>query len=175
MAKITHRKRSTASSSGAALAAVMLATPGLAAPPAAAPIGQTAEQSPAPASASRSADYEKQMSATRSVGHFKFKSEYKHKDEYSVAGVGDGHVVFEDERGQLFYVDDATGDQKFVSRHYVVKLHRDWASDRIGTHKMMTMVHILGVDQDGRTIMSNPAGENFTLDAATGDMIFVKK
>ena len=33
---------------------------------------------------------------------------------------------------------------------------------------------ILGVDQDGRTIMSNADGEKFYLDAATGDMIFIK-
>lgn len=174
MAKITHRKRSVAASSGAALAAVMLAAPGLAAQPAATPADQAAGQSPAPASASRSTGFEKRMSATRSVSHIKFKSEFKHKDEYSVAGVGDGHVVFEDERGQLFYVDDATGDQKFVSRNAFMKIRKDAIDARIGTHKMMTVVHILGVDQDGKTIMSNPAGEKFYLDAATGDMIFVK-
>ena len=175
MAKITNRKRSAATSSSAALAAVMLAAPGLAAPAAAAaPVDQATGQSAAPASASRSTGHEKQMSATRSVGHIKFKSEFKYKDEYSVAGVGDGHVVFEDERGQLFYVDDATGDQKFVSRKVAVKLHRDWASDRIGTHKMQIKYSILGVDQDGRTIMSNADGEKFYLDAATGDMIFIK-
>lgn len=175
MAKITNRKRSAATSSSAALAAVMLAAPGLAAPAAAAPpVDQKAGQSPAPASASRSTGYEKQMSATRSVGHIKLKSEYKHKDEYSVAGVGDGHVVFEDERGQTFYVDDATGDQKFVSRNFFIKIHMDSADARVVPHKMMTTVHILGVDQNGRTIMSNAGGEKFYLDAATGDMIFVK-
>ena len=163
------RNRRSAASSGAALAAVMLASPALAAPAPAAPL----DQSPAPAS--RSSGFEKHLSDTRSVGHIKFKSEFKHKDEYSVAGVGDGHVVFEDERGQLYYVDDATGDQKFVSRKVAVKLHRDWASDRIGTHKEKIKYSILGLDQDGRTIMSNPAGENFYLDTATGDMIFVKK
>ena len=165
MAKTHNRNRSAAASSGAALAAVMLAAPALAASPAAPPVDQ----------ASRSTGYEKQMSATRSVGHIKFTSEFKHKDEYSVAGVGDGHVVFEDERGQLFYVDDATGDQKFVSRHYVLKLTNIQARDGFHPHKMMAKVTIVGLDQDGRTIMSNPAGENFYLDIATGDMIFVKK
>ena len=175
MAKTHIRNRSAAASSGAALAAVMLAAPALAASPAAPPVDQAAVQSPAPATASRSTGHEKQMSATRSVGHIKFKSEFKHKDEYSVAGVGDGHVVFEDERGQLFYVDDATGDQKFVSRHYVLKLTNIQARDGFHPHKMMDKVTIVGLDQDGRTIMSNPAGENFYLDIATGDMIFVKK
>ena len=162
------RNRRSAASSGAALAAVMLAAPALAAPAPAASL----DQSPAPAS--RSSGFEKHLSDTRSVGHIKWKSEYKHKDEYSVAGVGDGHVVFEDERGQLFYVDDATGDQKFVSRHYVVKILNTQARDRFPAHKLTDKVTILGVDQDGRTIMSNTHTENFYLDAATGDMIFVK-
>ena len=175
MAKITHRKRSAATSSSAAFAAVMLAAPGLAAPAAAAPaVDQQAGQSPAPASSTRSTGYEKQVSATRSGAYIKFQSEFKHKDEYSVAGVGDGHIVFEDERGQTFYVDDATGDQKFVSQNFFMKFHKDPGHARIGNHKMMAMVHILGVDQDGKTIMSNAGGEKFYLDAATGDMIFVK-
>ena len=163
------RNRRSAASSSAALAAVMLSAPALAAPAPAAPL----DQSPAPAS--RSSGFEKHLSDTRSVGYIKLQSEYKHKDEYSVAGVGEGHVVFEDERGQLFYVDDATGDQKFVSRHYVLKLTNIQAGDGFRPHKMMDKVTIVGLDQDGRTIMSNPAGENFYLDAATGDMIFVKK
>ena len=151
----------------------MLTAPGLAAPAAAPPVDQQAGRSPAPASTARSTGYEKGTSATRSVGWIKFKSEFKHKDEYSVAGVGDGHVVFEDERGQTFYVDDATGDQKFVSRNFFIKIHMD-SNARTGPHKDITKIHILGVDQDGKTIMSNAGGEKFYLDAATGDMIFVK-
>ena len=170
MARTTDRKRVTVASSGAALAAVMLATPGLAAPA----IDQQTAQSPVSESSARSTGYEKQHGQARSYGHFKFKSEFKHKGEFSVAGVGDGHVVFEDERGNLFYVDDATGDQKFVSRHYVVKILNTQARDRFPAHKLTDKVTILGVDQDGRTIMSNTHTENFYLDAATGDMIFVK-
>ena len=171
MARTTDRNRRAAASSGAALAAVMLSAPTLAAPaPApAAVVDQT------PATASRSTGYEKQMSATRSAGYMKFESKFKHKDEYSVAGVGDGHVVFEDERGQTFYVDGATGDQKFVTRNAVIKMHKDWVDARTGPHKMPFKYSILGVDQDGKTIMSNAGGENFTLDAATGDMIFIPK
>lgn len=172
MAKTTNRNRRATASSGAAIAAVMLSAPTLAAPVASPPVDQAAAQQPA--AASRSVGYEKQMSVARSVGHIKWRSEFKYKDNYSVAGIGDGHVVFEDERGQLFYVDSATGDQKFVSRHYTVKLTNVPGRDRMGTHKMMTMVHIVGVDADGRTIMTNPAGENFYLDPATGDMIFPK-
>ena len=170
MARTTDRKRSAAASSGAALVAVMLAAPGLAAP---AP-DQKTEQSPASESSARNPGYEKQMGQTRSYGHIKLKSEYKHKSEYSVAGVGDGHVVFEDERGNLFYVDGATGDQKFVSRDIFMKLELNRAAKTVAWHKLSGKVTILGVDQDGKTIMSNPDGEKFYLDAATGDMIFVK-
>ena len=170
MARTTDRKRSAAASSGAALVAVMLAAPGLAAP---AP-DQKTEQSPASESSARSAGYEKQMGQTRSYNYIKIKSEFKHKGEFSVAGVGDGHVVFEDERGNLFYVDDTTGDQKFVSRKIFIKVELNRAAKTNPWHKLGNKVTILGVDQDGKTIMSNPGGEKFYLDAATGDMIFVK-
>ena len=171
MARTTDRKRSAAASSGAALVAVMLAAPALAAP---AP-DQKTEQSPVSESSARSAGYEKQMGQARSYAYIKL-SEFKHKSEFSVAGVGDGHVVFEDERGNLFYVDEATGDQKFVSRDIFMKVELNRADKSVPWQKSKntTKVTILGVDQDGKTIMSNPGGEKFYLDAATGDMIFVK-
>ena len=171
MARITDRKRSAAASSGAALAAVLLAAPGLAAPTP----NQQAGQSPASESSARSPGYEKQMSPTRSYGPFKDKSEFKHKGEFSIAGVEGGHVVFEDERGSLFYVDDATGDQKFVSRKFVIKMQRDATGKSVHhTQKLSAKVTIVGVDQNGKTIMRNAGGDKFYLDAATGDMIFVK-
>ena len=172
MARTTDRKRSAAASSGAALAAVMLAAPGLAAPA----LDQPAGQSVASESSARSAGYEKQHGQARFYCCIKLKAEFKHKGEYSVAGVGDGHVVFEDARGKLFYVDDATGDQKFVSRSIFIKVEMDRAGKAVPwqKHKNTEKVTILGVDQDGKTIMSNARGEKFYLDAATGDMIFVK-
>ena len=171
MARITDRKRRAAASSGAALAAVLLAAPGLAAPTP----NQQAGQSPASESSARSPGYEKQMSPTRSYGPFNDKSEFKHKGEFSIAGVEGGHVVFEDERGSLFYVDDATGDQKFVSRKFVIKMQRDATGKSVHhTQKLSAKVTIVGVDQNGKTIMRNAGGDKFYLDAATGDMIFVK-
>ena len=170
MARTTDRKRSAAASSGAALVAVMLAAPALAAP---AP-DQKTEQSPASEGSARSPGYEKQMGQTRSYAYIKLRSEFKHKSEFSVAGVGDGHVVFEDERGNLFYVDDATGDQKFVSREIFMKVELNRAAKADPWHKLGGKVTILGVNQDGKTIMSNKGGDKFYLDAATGDMIFVK-
>lgn len=171
MARTIERKRSAATS-GAALAAVMLAAPGLAAPA----VEQQVAQSPAPESSARSAGYEKHIDQARVYCCIKWKSEFKHKGAYSVAGLGEGHVVFEDERGSLFYVDDATGDQKFVSSKIFMKVELDRAGKSVPWQKgkNTAKVTILGVDQEGKTIMSNARGEKFYLDAATGDMIFVK-
>ena len=172
MARTTDRKRNAAAaSSGVALVAVLMASPALAA---AAP-DQTAGQTPPSESSARSTGYEKQMSPTRSYGPFKDKSEFKHKGEFSIAGMEGGHVVFEDERGSLFYVDDATGDQKFVSRKFVIKMQRDATGKSVHLpQKLSAKVTIVGVDQGGKTIMRNAGGDKFDLDAATGDMIFVK-
>lgn len=171
MTRIYDRKCSVASS-GAALAAVMMAGPALAVPV----LDQQAAQAPASASSARSVGLEKHVGQLRSIAHIKFQANFKNNGEYSVAGVGDGHVVFEDARGNLFYVDDATGDQKFVMRKIVIKFQGDQAG-RSGTwftQKRGARIAILGVDDDGRTIMSNAAGEKFFLDSSTGDMVFVK-
>lgn len=117
----------------------------------------------------------KQHGQARVYCCIKYKSEFKHKGEFSVAGVEGGHVVFEDARGNLFYVDDATGDQKFVSSQIFMKGNRNEAAKTARFWvKLSNKVAILGTDQGGKTIMSNAIGDKFYLDAATGDMIFVK-
>lgn len=171
MARTPDRKRRAATSSGAALAAVMLGSPGLAAPAPAEQAGQV----PTAANSGRSGPHIKYPSEARALNFSKIKMEYKHKGEYSVAGVGDGHIVFEDERGKLFYLDEATGDQKFVSGKVFSKVELD----RVGKpdlwiKRMSGKITLLGIDQGGKVIMSNPRGEKFYLDPATGDMIFVK-
>ena len=172
MARTTDRKRNAATaSSGVALVAVLMASPVLAA----AVPDRTAGQTPPSESSARSTGYEKQMSPTRAYGPFKFKSEFKHKGEFSVAGVKGDRVVFEDERGNLFYVDDVTGDQKFVSREIYMKADRNEAAKTARYWvKLSGKVAILGIDRSGKTIMRNAGGDKFYLDAATGDMIFVK-
>ena len=172
MARTTDRKRNAAAaSSGVALVAVLMASPVLAA----AVPDQTAGQTSPSESSARSTGYAKQMSSTRSYAQIKLKTEFKHKGEFSVAGVEGGHVVFEDERGNLFYVEDATGDQKFVSHHIVMKGPRNEAAKTASFGvKLSGKVAILGIDRSGKTIMSNAGGDKFYLDAATGDMIFIK-
>lgn len=165
MARTTDRKRGVATSSGAALAAVMLASPGLAAP---APV-QQAGQVPTTETPGGAAAAEKGGIDWGRPGPLKIGAEFKHKGEYAVAGVGDGQIVFEDERGNLFYIDQSTGDQKFVSRTHFPKIDVQRNVKRMGGK-----ISLLGVDQDGRVIMANKRGEKFYLDPATGDMIFVK-
>lgn len=169
MAKANDGKRAAATSTAAAIAAVMLAAPGLAAP------GLAPAQQVKPGASPdtpRAGPEVKHASRANSINYMKIKIEYKRKGEYSIVGVGDGHVVFEDERGNLFYIDEATGDQKSVARGKVfpkVEIqHRAESPIKYGNK-----VNIVGVDADGKVIMNNPRGEKFYLDAATGDMIFV--
>ena len=176
MTRTSDRKNRVATSSGAALAAVMLGSPGLAAPtpaPAPAPVEQ-AGQVRSPENSGRSATDEKHPSKAVASNYWKWRAEYKHKGEYAVAGDVAGHIVFEDERGNLFYVDEATGDQKFVSRQMYAKVEIKRTGHVGHTIKLSGKVRILGIDEGGKLIMSNPRGEKFYLDAATGDMIFAK-
>ena len=167
MARSTDRKRGIATSSGAALAAVMLASPGLAAP---APV-QEAGQVPSTESVAVDAKHGGKWTKPP----MKLGAEYKHKGEYAIAGDVAGHIVFEDDRGNLFYVDETTGDQKFVSRKVYAKVEINRTGTPGHTIKLINgKVRILGIDESGKLIMSNKRGEKFYLDAATGDMIFVK-
>ncbi len=169
MAKTTNRKNRVATSSGAALAAVMLAAPGLAAP---APVQQAGQVPSTENSGGVAVDAKHGEKWTKPP--MKLGAEYKHKGEYAVAGDVAGHIVFEDERGNLFYVDEATGDQKFVSRKVYAKVEINRTGNLGHPIKLSGKVRILGIDEGGKLIMSNKRGEKFYLDAATGDMIFVK-
>lgn len=169
MAKSTDGKRVAATSTAAALAAAMLAAPGLAAP-APAPVPQT-KPGASPETPERTGPEVKHASKANALNFEEIKTAYKHKGEYSIAGVGDGHIVFEDERGNLFYIDEATGDQKSVAKGKVfpkVEISRRAGS----SSKHSDKVSIIGVDAEGKVIMKNARGEKFYLDAATGDMIF---
>lgn len=168
MAKTISRKRAAATSSAAALAAAMLAAPAAGAP---APVPQEqAKRVAPPATSARDA---KHPGTARSVNYAKIRNDYylKFKGDYAIAGRNGQHVVFEDSRGNLFYIDSATGDQKFVSRKTSSKVEIDRREGTDGKH--FSKVRILGIDDQGRLIMSNPKGEKFYLDSATGDIKLV--
>ena len=109
----------------------------------------------------------------RSDQHWKFKSSFeKLKGEYWIAGVGDGHAIYKNSRGEYFYIDPATGDMKSVSADFVIKMSR--AEGKSFVQKLASKVTLLGVDEQGNVIQKNTKGEKFYLNPATGDMVFVK-
>ena len=91
---------------------------------------------------------------------------------FSVVGSYKGHTVYKNDAGQHFWIDKATGDQKFVSSDVVVKQ----GSARSATVKWKgnEKVTVVGKDAKGHVIQKNAQGQKFYLDPATGDMVFVK-
>lgn len=107
-----------------------------------------------------------------------------------IAGVGDGHTIYQNSRGEFFYVEPSTGDLKTVSKDYFIKvaatdaktrqvsgaLEKRGSATRRGSaaYKMTMEVTLLGVDAQGNVIQQNAKGEKFYLNPKTGDMVFVK-
>ena len=160
MAKINHRI-GAATSSAAGIAAALLAVSSSTAS------AQQDRPGPFAQSPQRTSAVAKLPAKKITLSFAKITIEYKLRGEYWVAGDARRHNVFEDGRGNLFYIDAKTGDQKFVVRK---------AGDKIleySAMKYITKVRIVGVDTGGNVIMKNAKGENFYLDPANGDFIFV--
>lgn len=115
----------------------------------------------------------------------------KHKGDVWLAGVGDGHTIYQNSRSEFFYIDPNTGDMKFLSKDYFHKepfgstkktfvlphvLEKSGTMNRSdGGHiKMEAKVKLLGVDEKGNVIQQNSKGEKFYLSLTNGDMVFVK-
>ena len=97
----------------------------------------------------------------------KFAERYtKHKSTYTIAGTDREHPIYQNARGEYFYLDPATGDMIFVAPDAFVK----WRE----VVKVGEQVTILGFDEAGHVLQQNARGEMFYLDPGTGDMIFVK-
>jgi hypothetical protein len=93
----------------------------------------------------------------------------KFKGDTWIAGVGHGHSIYQNSRGDYFYVDPNTGDAKTVSSDYFQK------GGRVGIKtNTESKVTLLGVDASGNVIQENSRGERFYLNQKTGDMVFVK-
>lgn len=87
----------------------------------------------------------------------------------AIEGVENGHTILKDAEGRLFFLDQKTGDQKFLKAGYTIKLTNAQRGVKLkGEYKL------LGLDDDGNTVMQNSKGEKFYLESSTGDMIFVK-
>ena len=93
---------------------------------------------------------------------------------YSVVGSHHGHTVYKNDAGQYFWIDKATGDQKFLSSDVVIKQGPARSATLKYTLKGNEKVTIVGKDAKGHVIQKNARGQKFYLDPATGDMVFVK-
>ena len=114
----------------------------------------------------------------------KFTERYsKEKSSYTIVGTDEEHPVYQNARGESFYLDPATGDMIFVSQDAFTKWRPAILEARAPAQQKMTkqivvkggeQVTILGIDQAGHVVQRNVRGEAFYLDPSTGDMIFVK-
>lgn len=138
---------------------------------------------------------ESPMKGTSGKGYLKHSAVLeKHKGDVWIAGVSDGHSLYQNSRSEIFYIDPNTGDMKFLSADYFVKgeskddkkntrtfvlphvLEKSGTISRSGGGgvKMDMKVTLLGVDEKGNVIQQNSKGEKFYLSLTNGDMVFVK-
>ena len=149
----------------AAVAATLMAVPMLSSP------GVTYGQKGAPPSTTemKSTDMHKMPS-----NYLKFSEVMeKHKGDLWLAGVGDGHTIYQKQNGEMFYIDTKTGDMKPVSSDV---FHKGETKDK-KTHsyekqqtyikfdgiKGESKVKLLGVDAKGNVVHQKPNGEKFVV------------
>jgi len=107
---------------------------------------------------------------------------------YSIAGIDGEHIVYKNSRNEIFYIDPATGDFKYVSAG-VFQKYKDISSTRMVQSKIAGKaepikfndawikdhkagnVAILGEDAGGHIIMKNSVGETVYLSPLTGDFV----
>ena len=114
----------------------------------------------------------------------KFAAKYeKWPADLKLVGINNGATVYQDSRNQLFTLDPATGDQKFLAAQEYARftdqgtragtraplILTKWRADKFGAQ-----LAIVGIDAAGHVVNRNARGEKFYLDPATGDMVFVK-
>jgi hypothetical protein len=93
---------------------------------------------------------------------------------FSVVGSYHGHTVYKNDASQYFWIDKATGDQKFLSSDAVIKQGPARSATVKSTWKNNEKVTVVGKDANGHVIQKNARGQKFYLDPATGDMVLVK-
>ena len=154
----------------AAVAATLMAMPMLSSP------GVSYGQKGTPAPQTKAA-YE---------GYLKFSDSFhKHKGDLWLAGVGDGHTIYEKSNGEMFYIDGQTGDMKEVSSDVFHKGETKDDKKASGYEKQHTYikldgvkgeskVKLLGVDANGDVVHQKPNGEMFTVNKKTGHVTLMK-
>lgn len=101
----------------------------------------------------------------------------------AIVGIDNGMPIYENGRGEHFYLDPATGDMVFLAADAFERFRELTRPVRPGTALKLAKwsavkfggeVTILGVDAAGHTLHQNARGDMFFLDPATGDMMFVR-
>lgn len=98
----------------------------------------------------------------------------KHKGAaLTILGLDAGSVVYQNSRSEIFKLDPATGDMIFLKagayKSVALKFHKE-----LKFSKESANITFLGTDNAGHVLHKNSRDETFYLEAATGDMVFVK-
>ena len=97
-------------------------------------------------------------------------------EQYTITGVDEGRTIYQNAKGQYFYLDPATGDMKFLPADMSAKWNsifiKGQAAHAWGI-KIKGAVTIVGIDQQGRVVQQNARGEKFYVDA-NGNIVIVK-
>lgn len=156
------KKRSK--TSGVVLASAIAALP-LAAPPALHAQRPTVERPLTDAAIKFAAKFEKWPANLKAVG------------------IDNGATIYQNARNELFYLDPATGDMKFLAAQAFARFTEQaparrgveaarlikWRADKYGAD-----LAIVGIDAAGHVINRNSRGEKFYLNPVTGDAVFVR-
>jgi hypothetical protein len=174
MKKKTTQRRAKAAVAATLMAVPMLSSPGVI-------YGQ--KGAPPPSSAEmKSTDMHKMPNT-----YLKFSEVMeKHKGDLWLAGVGDGHTIYQKQNGEMFYIDTKTGDMKELSNKVFMKGESKDDKRSIdggmikGEYikfdgiKGESKVKLLGVDAKGNVVHQKPNGEKFIVDEATGHITVLK-
>lgn len=96
-----------------------------------------------------------------------------------IVGVESGKTIYQNDKNEYFYLDPKSGDMKYLSSDYLMKMPSNRASGssifiKVEMPDRERKVTILGIDDKGNVIQENSKKEKFYLDQKTGDMVFVK-
>ena len=107
----------------------------------------------------------------------------KAREQYCIVGIDDGHPIYQNARGEVFFLNPVTGDMQFLARDVFVKFTENVQQSRSArppklwkweARKFGGGVTILGIDGAGHVVQQNARGERFFLDPVTGDMVYVR-
>jgi hypothetical protein len=100
-----------------------------------------------------------------------------------LVGIDNGNPIYQNARNEIFSLDPATGDMKFLGAEAFARFTYQGTRDRAGAPVRMMKwradkypgdLAIVGIDAAGHDVNRNARGEKFYLDPVTADMVFVK-